>query len=402
MCVQCPKFTPHHTPTLQVETINEFRRALSPTYTMVSATPRINITAAYLSAASCPYDKLPTATVRGSLTAASKHVPGMQDLNTWNRFFWVVQYAVGQGFYVTIDFHFEQTNLQNNVNLFANEWARLWRDFSRLPYYNTHLAGRVMVELANEWDSFGCKWDSTAANCLVTYKQSMEAASAAIKAASPNATVLPIIMINGAGQLGYGFNWGDGFVTDSTIIKPDWAISDTRPYFTADRTSTSGYRMSLAPHVYGPLVTGQDALNTIGDKFWSRLTKSWGSKTGNAACSLTTAGINQFYPVAVTELGSDCDPYTSTACADNSYLRDIAAYMTNTGTASAPQYAHNPVNVWFWWTWNALSGGTKGLVTDVTRKGVSQAWYTVKWYKMRWMQQNLGLCPWYAAAGSCA
>jgi hypothetical protein len=71
----------------------------------------------------------------------------------------VIQYAVGQGFYVTIDFHFEQTNLQTNAALFAGEWRRLWRDLVQLPTYAQHLSGRVFSELANEWDKFGCKWE---------------------------------------------------------------------------------------------------------------------------------------------------------------------------------------------------------------------------------------------------
>lgn len=65
-----------------------------------------------------------------------------------------------QGFYVDVDFHFEQPELRNDITAFTAQWRRLWRDFARLPYYNTHLAGRVVVELANEWDKFDCKWDT--------------------------------------------------------------------------------------------------------------------------------------------------------------------------------------------------------------------------------------------------
>ncbi len=50
---------------------------------------------------------------------------------------------------MTIDYHFEQTNLQNDAALFAGEWRRLWRDFARLPTYSQYLSGRVFPELAN-------------------------------------------------------------------------------------------------------------------------------------------------------------------------------------------------------------------------------------------------------------
>ncbi len=62
------------------------------------------------------------------------------------------------------EFHFEQSGLQNNPTLFASEWRRFWKDFVRLPTYNASLAGRVFPELANEWDKFGCRWESTSAS----------------------------------------------------------------------------------------------------------------------------------------------------------------------------------------------------------------------------------------------
>jgi hypothetical protein len=67
---------------------------------------------------------------------------------------------VPQGFYVNIDFHFEQSGLQNNPTLFASEWRRLWTDLVSLPTYATKLQGALFVELANEWDKFGCRWDT--------------------------------------------------------------------------------------------------------------------------------------------------------------------------------------------------------------------------------------------------
>lgn len=61
---------------------------------------------------------------------------------------------------MTIDFHFEQSGLQNNPTQFASEWRRLWSDLVSLPTYASKLQGAVFPELANEWDKFGCRWDS--------------------------------------------------------------------------------------------------------------------------------------------------------------------------------------------------------------------------------------------------
>lgn len=81
---------------MQVDTIGQFRQSLTPSYTSVSSTPRLNLASIYTSTASCPYDTRPTETAQGRLSTANKHLPGQQDSTTWNRFFWVIQYMVGQ------------------------------------------------------------------------------------------------------------------------------------------------------------------------------------------------------------------------------------------------------------------------------------------------------------------
>jgi hypothetical protein len=80
----------------QTDTIAQFRQSLTPDYTAVSPTPNKDVASVYLSPNSCPFDINPTETTQGTLSLSNKHVPGRQDTTTWNRFFWVVQYAVGQ------------------------------------------------------------------------------------------------------------------------------------------------------------------------------------------------------------------------------------------------------------------------------------------------------------------
>lgn len=372
----------------KADTTTQFRAAVTPPPSYTTPTTSLP-DSAYLSAASCPFTTAPTATKAGALATANMHVPGKQDSSTWNRFFWVVQYAVGQGFYVVADFHFEQSGLQNNATLFASEWRRFWRDFVRLPYYGQHLQGRVFPELANEWDKFGCKWDTTSTGCASTYATAMSKAAAAIKEESlAVGQPVPVILIEGVGQLGLGLNWGDGFATDSAVISPSSGVSDARPHFRADLASSVGYRMALAPHAYGPSVTGETVPSqTYGSALWARLTKSWGSKSSCATWTTSGAGINQFYPLAPTEFGSDCDTFANPGCPDFNYLRDYALY-TN-GARGAAGYLHTASSVWFWWCWNANSGDTGGMVaaTPAIR-------YAIKWYKVRYLEA-VGLCPWW-------
>ena len=80
----------------QTDTVRQFRASLTPTYTSVSSSPVQDVASVYLSPASCPYDTPPTETAQVTLSTSNKHVPGRQDTTTWNRFFWVIQYAVCQ------------------------------------------------------------------------------------------------------------------------------------------------------------------------------------------------------------------------------------------------------------------------------------------------------------------
>lgn len=114
-------------------------------------------------------------------------------------------------------------------------------------------------------------------------------------------------------------------------------------------------------------------------------------------CCLTLLCCCVAAAVALTEFGSDCDTYnpgSNPRCANNevSHLRDVAAYLMNTAAIPTEYRSKNRNSVWFWWSWNANSGDTGGVVTD--------NWYTIKWFKVRYLEQ-LGLCPWYRAAGSC-
>jgi hypothetical protein len=76
-------------------------------------------------------------------------------------------------------------------------------------------------------------------------------------------------------------------------------------------------RTALAPHIYGPSVTGANVTATFGAPLWERLTKSWGSKTGCSSCTTANAGTNQFYPgVSYGRLYRFCPSAPSSTTAD--------------------------------------------------------------------------------------
>lgn len=117
------------------------------------------------------------------------------------------------------------------------------------------------------------------------------------------------------------------------------------------------------------------------------------------ACAYTDATVC-IPAVAITEFGSDCDtfnPSSSPRCANGeaTHLQDIARYLTNAASIPSQFRSKNRNAVWFWWSWNANSGDTGGIVT-----GTGAPWYTVKWYKVRYLER-LGLCPWFKSASSC-
>lgn len=67
----------------------------------------------------------------------------------------------------------------------------------------------------------------------------------------------PIFFIEGGGQTGFNTNWGNGFVTDKSLIQ-QYGLSDPNPFFQALLTKPYANRTVIAPHVYGPSVTNNN------------------------------------------------------------------------------------------------------------------------------------------------
>jgi hypothetical protein len=201
--------------------------------------------------------------------------------STLDRFLWTVQYLVAAGHYVLVDYHpmgAEQTSYDRA--LFVSEWAAVWRAITSLPSYQAQLKGRVFVDIMNEPDSMGLRWEASGgkpgtahvngrrAPCLLhaapcnTHTAALphvqDQRSAMRRPRSANqvpprlsaacagmtelyldtmdalATLDPttIFFINGAGQTGFKINWGNGFCTEPALIQ-QYGLSDPNPFFKA-------------------------------------------------------------------------------------------------------------------------------------------------------------------------
>lgn len=85
-------------------------------------------------------------------------------VSTLARYLWVVQYFVAEGFYVLVDYHPEPGNTEpvtDSVDVFANNWLRLYTAFTCLPNWDKELQGRVFFDLMNEPDGVGLTWDAS-------------------------------------------------------------------------------------------------------------------------------------------------------------------------------------------------------------------------------------------------
>ena len=90
-------------------------------------------------------------------------------------------------------------------------WADLARDLAADPVTRN----RVMLDILNEPDSRGIKWDAGPGAGGYGMTALYEMAMDAIYKVNPTA----LMLVEGTGQLGkVAMNWGDGFATDPAIV----------------------------------------------------------------------------------------------------------------------------------------------------------------------------------------
>lgn len=284
---------------------------------------------------------------------------------TFNRFVWVVNYLAQNGFYVLLDNHLreDQTAIENPQE-WVDQWVKLVQAVSQQPATKD----KILIDILNEPDNYGIRWEQSGDKPAL--KDLYLSAMDAIYAVNPDV----LFLIEGTGQGGIDANWGDGFATDPQLIQ-QYGLSDPNPFFKAVVKKEYANQVVVSPHVYPPSVTFSTK-NATGEGLANRLTSSFGYLTKKGYC--TEDGCKKF-PVAVGEFGSRFKEQN-----DISSMKDMAAYFNNTGTMADGK--HEAIPNWFYWSWNANSGDTGGIVED--------DWVRIIWKKIDYLL-TVGLKPWY-------
>eukprot|EP00884_Botryococcus_braunii_P014337 jgi/Botrbrau1/22904/Bobra.0065s0056.1 len=306
--------------------------------------------------------------------------------STLNRFLWVIQYFVGAGYYVILDWHPTAAQpadiaVASDPVKFRQNWVSLFQAITNTPgWKNGILQGRLMLDLMNEPDVYGMKWEAP-----TTFKE--------IKLPPVSDLYLPtmralvaldpsvLIIIEGTGQhMIPGTSWGNGFQTES--LPPD--ASNPTQFFNALMAERAiAARTIIGPHLYPPSISGWTSAIS-GAPLWAMLRATVG--TGSL--------FGKTFPLVVGETGSRL-----TLPQDVTWMRDFAMWMNNMGAAA--ESGRIPLRTWLWWAWSPTAADTGGIVKN--------NYIDIEWSKVDTLstygnaspatvQNNgggLGLLPWY-------
>ena len=82
--------------------------------------------------------------------------------NNQDRLLFTIQQFVAQGMYVVLDY--QPQGLEQhayNLNQFVTAWSELWKAVACLPNFYSDIAGRVLIDVMNEPDSMGIRWEAS-------------------------------------------------------------------------------------------------------------------------------------------------------------------------------------------------------------------------------------------------
>lgn len=289
------------------------------------------------------------------------------------RFIYVINFFAKNGFYVLIDNHTEDNSITVNQATWTANWKILANNIvNGMPASSSKM---VMYDLRNEPDAIGYNWTQMGP----LYLNTMDAINSVTNGNN-------LFFIEGSGQGGASANWGDGFVTNSSIISQN-GLSDPNSFFKSLASKAYLNQVVLSPHVYPPSVTNASS-NFSGSGLYNRLSTSFGTLAKTGYC---VSGVCHRFPIAIGEFGSNF-----VLANDLSFFVSFANYMNNANDAI--DGLHNPINNWFYWDYNPNSGDTGGIVAN--------DWTTIQWVKVNYLSNGtisgsttnpngLGLNPWY-------
>lgn len=280
---------------------------------------------------------------------------GVDNTNTKRRFLQVIKTFIDNDIYVVLDYHpmgSEPYAWQRNGAEVAERWRQLMAWFIKEAgtQWNSVYRGRVLIDIMNEPDSMGIGWKRASD----IYLKTMDALWPLL---GRNGS---LFMVEGTGQVSYGLNWGDGFITDPAIIAKS-GIDDAGIFFRQVVRKPYANHVIVSPHMYGPTIMLSDRASygpELRDRMWKSYLYLW--KTGFQG---------KKFPIVLGEFGSFMkDPR------DIRHLRDLPLYFVSG-------------KHWMWWCWNNNSGDTGGLV--------KADWLELEWEKIDYLIKSWGLRPWW-------
>lgn len=291
---------------------------------------------------------------QGSLPTKSPCNTYLATNTTLHRFTQVIQTFVDNDFYVVLDYHpMGKERQADNMKAFSESWLSLAKHLYKYPT----LRGRIIFDLMNEPDSMRKGWKEMTPLYLKTMDliYNLWGKSA-------------LFMIEGTGQVQYNLNWGDGFVTNTQIIKK-YSLSDPNDFFRAIINKPYLKNIIISPHMYGPSVSKNNRHHK-GILLWTRMNESFGYLANQGYCTLPQKSCYKF-PIVMGEFGSEFITKD-----DIDHLEDFAFYMQR----------YLDMN-WMFWAYNRNSGDTGGIVKD--------NWKDFEWGKLEWLRRKMALKPWY-------
>ncbi|KAI8465992.1 MAG: hypothetical protein J3K34DRAFT_435184 [Monoraphidium minutum] len=349
------------------------------------------------------------------LTMCNWYMPQGPNVPAIQRLLWQVQHIVSQGMYVVLAFSSARDPEPNvaSPRLFTKNWQNLYRAMADLPNYKS-LKGRVLADLASDPSRWGCQWDKTctanggAAPSCAPGVWLYAAAASGIHAVDPDVPVLVEGMGQDAQRGKYsgcstgsfpGLKWGDGFITNGPTVDR-YNLSDPSGLFAYEEFKKIGpfainkhsmpNQVVLSPHLYPSSITGvpEETEDQDEEVTW-KWDLSWGWKS--LGKDKTSSGERlRDVGLLVGEFGASDNGDNGVSNADTtSYAPKERAWLANLGRYMNGLSWQNGPASWMWWSWNANSGDTKGIVGPLT------TWREVQWTKVRMLTRLYGLVPWY-------